>query len=61
MCCKIDNIVAQWRNIVLTTNLTLNVLLLCEVKQPTLEFESVAYVYFSKITSGKSQLTPEAQ
>ena len=36
-------------NIVLTSTLTLNALLLCIVKQPNLELESAACVYF-KVT-----------
>ena len=48
-------------NIILTTTLNLNALLLCKVKQPTLEWESTAYVYLGLISRDESQHTPEAQ
>ena len=37
-------------NIVLTSTLTLNALLLCKVKQPNLEIESAACVYYKVIS-----------
>ena len=48
-------------NIILTTTLTLNALLLCKMKQPTLEWESIPYVYFGLISRNESQHTPKAQ
>ena len=48
-------------NIILITTLTLNALLLCKVKQPTLVKELTPYVYLDCITSDESQHTPVVQ
>ena len=45
----INTLAHKQLNIVLTSTLTLKALLLCKVKQPDLELESAACVYF-KVT-----------
>ena len=52
------NTARQQLNIVLTTTLTLNALLLWTVKQPNLELESAAYVYFKVIGAWRISAHP---